>query len=244
MLENMKAYLAYTDTIVPVQGYTIVQRGPDQDDEETDVDDIGLDLKDLIGTVLGIEYVDSRRKSSIRQISVTKADVSYIGGYCYLRKRYRTFRIDRIQSIFDEDGVSLSTDEFLQKYNIGTSDSDTPLTMHEKWRDEIIILTALARSDGHFHPDEKEEIIRYVIEEAERSGQIPTDVSVGQLNKSISRRYPRPEVVSEALDNLIEKDKPHQERLLRAASRVINADGVQDDAEFQFLIALRSAFGM
>jgi len=48
-------------------------------------------------------YQDSKGDISNRRVDVKEVDENYIKGYCHLRKRYRTFRIDRIKEIYNGD---------------------------------------------------------------------------------------------------------------------------------------------
>jgi uncharacterized membrane protein YebE (DUF533 family) len=243
-MQTLENFLSYSDQTPPKSKHTFITSGPDDDDIEKPLEEISQLRKTMIGAIIGIEYIDSRKRTSIRQISVTHADDEFIGGYCYLRKRYRTFRIDRIQCLFDTDGTVIELDEVFKSAQDNTNPQPIAEQILQTLRPNYITLMALARSDGHFHEKECEKIIRYLICEAEFNGIFATDDDVIQMEKHLARYYPRPEIVEECIDQLSILTERERKRFFMAAMDVINADERQDDAEFSFMIDLQSRIGI
>ncbi len=59
---------------------------------------------------VAFSYIDSNDEYTYREVDVKKVDKEYISGYCHLRSRIRTFRLDRIQ---DDEIVNLDSGEIL-----------------------------------------------------------------------------------------------------------------------------------
>jgi hypothetical protein len=75
---------------------------------------------DLYGITFGIEYVDAGGASSTRRITLhelyrhdTEGTV-YLQCFCHERKASRTFRFDRIETIYDLDGVAYDPESFFR----------------------------------------------------------------------------------------------------------------------------------
>lgn len=59
---------------------------------------------------IAFSYIDSNDEYTYREVDVKKVDKEYISGYCHLRSRVRTFRLDRIQN---DEIVNLDSGEIL-----------------------------------------------------------------------------------------------------------------------------------
>jgi hypothetical protein len=85
--------------------------------EHQAIDDVG---SELWGISFSIEYRDANanvtvRGIRIRRFSRTAQGWLCMGAYCYERKALRSFRLDRVVSIIDEDGVIWETRDFFSK---------------------------------------------------------------------------------------------------------------------------------
>lgn len=97
----------------------------------------------------------------------TKDNDITVGGVCYLRSKYRAFRASRIVELTDlatgevfEDGVSFFTKHpLIGPSAIMPSEEEKAI---KALRDEVVVLTFIAASDGEIHEAEMDEIVKYV----------------------------------------------------------------------------------
>lgn len=63
---------------------------------------------------VAFSYVNSKGESSFRDVDVKKFDGQYVEGYCHLSRKYKTFRLDRIEGdiIFRETGEALNVNDW------------------------------------------------------------------------------------------------------------------------------------
>ncbi|NKB55505.1 MAG: hypothetical protein GKS00_04125 [Alphaproteobacteria bacterium] len=202
----------------PKLSHPFVDQAPNgQDDDEMVAihsDEEHNDAPDIVGQAFGIEYLSASNERSLRLISIrsvkSAADgSSQLCAYCHLRKAYRVFNLDRVQSVFDDDGVVIAPQEFFAEFNLQenpkTNDFEPPADdkiIRQQLRHELRVLTALARSDGRLDDTECETILQYAVREAERSDIFPDDDTVMHLEKYIRRLYPTPDSISKSLDLL------------------------------------------
>lgn len=68
----------------------------------------GLDYDIVPDRIIDIEYIDSKKQASTRTVTAMRIKEEkngdlYLSGLCHLRKRIRSFRYDRIQSITENN---------------------------------------------------------------------------------------------------------------------------------------------
>lgn len=63
---------------------------------------------------VAFSYVNSKGESSFRDVDVKSFDGQYVGGYCHLSRKFKTFRLDRIDGdiIIRETGESLDVNDW------------------------------------------------------------------------------------------------------------------------------------
>lgn len=71
-----------------------------------------------VNAKITIEYLDASSKTTTRPVKVRRALADhdggiYLRGHCYMRNASRTFRVDRIKSFIDDDGVVIDHRDFL-----------------------------------------------------------------------------------------------------------------------------------
>lgn len=65
---------------------------------------------------ISFSYVDSAGNFSFREVDVKKVDENYITGFCYMRRKLRTFRLDRIENdevIIRQSGEILNVHDWI-----------------------------------------------------------------------------------------------------------------------------------
>jgi hypothetical protein len=223
---------------------------------------------DLWGVTFAIEYIDAKGDSSHRRVTlhdiyVSDAGVIYLSCLCHERKAKRTFRFDRVQSIIDMDGVIHEPQVFFTNelcvslpmadaaHNTPKRERDTPkakpprpaekpgMAQRRAARDGLRVLVALARSDGLLHPEEVEVNLQYIGHKAERAGLPMTEEDCVALTGYLRRQYPSSEVLEECLGRLEQESVEEQQLLVRSAIALMDADGVQDGAEFDLLMEIQ-----
>ena len=206
---------------------------------------------DLVGTIVGIEYIDSRGKKSMRTVTIKafhpKEDHWTLYGYCFLKRAPRSFRLDRIKCVFDQDGVVCDPGDFFAlydlEYNGPVIDPVSPGTKQRAIaRDGARVLAALARIDGDFHDLEKEVIYGYIEEEAAIAGIPPSEADRAALLKYISNLHPHGDVVNECIDRLSGSNAVKQRSFLRFVNTLIRVDDVVTDEEAAMALAIQTFF--
>lgn len=219
---------------------------------------------DLEPMLVVIDYRDaggraSRRRITTRWISV-RGGVSYLGAICHERRSHRTFRLDRVEGVIDDDGVVEEPISFFKSvlegdpgYVLlpdrpgvqGKTKAPTGASPYTLLRREIMpaitILVAAARSDEVLHPDEVDRIMLYTEREAGRLedeglvAQCPDLAGFERLGRLILRLRPTIEDVDAALDDIAQWPPNRIRRLERALHGVVAADGEITGEEERFV---------
>lgn len=241
-MKKLNSFMSYADQIVPDQGYALEQKGPLEDtiEETTEaISDEGI----LSGSVIGIEYVDSKKKSSVRQVSISRLSEKYLFGFCYLRKRVRQFRLDRIQAIFDVDGVVYTPDDFFAQFKFELEQGSLKDEVIKNWEDHMRVLVALSRSDGRFHTNERKEILAYVSKLCEDNNQKWDPTLEDDISRYLKRLYPRFSVVEKCLTRIAEQPAHLKRQFMQAVQKVIDADGIRKTEELNLLSDIEEFLG-
>lgn len=254
----------------PAASQTIQLTVPDEDDPES-VDarfyegSSNEDANDLLGFAEGqsflIEYVDSKGNSSTRRITVwgIKAGTScpLLVAQCHERNAKRSFRIDRIQAIFDFDGVLQEplADFFIETFGmpsnvihdaLRSSDSiprpaqvpnTTPVS--NRWnqvrricRDRgVPLLCLIARADSDFHETELNVIGEYAHRCCTSESINLSPAERDRLAGYIERLRPTPTSTTKCLDKAATWNNKELSELLEACAHVVKADGRVMDSE-------------
>lgn len=224
----------------------------DFEDADGIVDDSGSSDHDLVGLTIGIEYCDSAGNLSQRNITIekffNKEDKWYITGYCFLRKRLRQFRLDRISSMYNQDGEFMAPSTFFNviglTYKEPSNSKLNPGAAHRKIaRDGMRALMGLARIDGFLHEDEIEVILCYAEEEGAAAATkrlAMTEEDRVALTMYLKNLQPHGDVVSSCLDRLISKGDTALKTFFWYARKVMDADRVQHVNEVTMILDISS----
>lgn len=85
---------------------------------------------DLSGLAVGMVHQKNPRESSRRWItirSVTLDAPQKMMAYCWLRRAVKGFRLDRIQAVFDTDGVIMNPSSFFGAFGVQIDDPVEPI---------------------------------------------------------------------------------------------------------------------
>jgi hypothetical protein len=221
---------------------------PDEDDAiEGNTDPIGY----AEGQSFMIEYVDSKGRVSMRRISVYDivggtAGIPCLLARCHEKRATRQFRVDRIRCCIDYDGevhedVALFlTTTFGMPISVASAKEDDENT--NRWRAivdairaDAVLLSALSRADGRVKSVETIEAVGHLAALAERQDIFVLEREVASIEAYVKRLRPNADAISRALEALTGSDFNHVRRLLMAAKRVIEADGILHAAEIALI---------
>src|SRR5437868_13892199 len=120
----------------------------------------------LAGMRVGIAYKDERGLRSKRVIRLRRLDAgeyaSYLRAFCELRKDERTFRLDRIDTLYDPSTGEILGDPdkffspYIEKSLLEEERTAEKSRFRRAWaaidalRDELAVLILVARADGRF----------------------------------------------------------------------------------------------
>ena len=201
---------------------------------------------ELSGMTIGIEHVDADGSVSRRWATiVATAEVDghkRLLCHCFMSEDLRSFRMDRVISLFDEHGETFDVREFLQLKASPTKARTGGGSYRSAIRDGLRVLIAVARADGHLDAEEVDVIMDYARVEGARKGVIHNEAALAELRRYyIERLQPSGSVVASCIDRLTNEDEETQDNLLAYLAKVVRADGVVDasEAELERLIAKR-----
>ncbi|WP_158511110.1 WYL domain-containing protein [Azospirillum thiophilum] len=106
-------------------------------------------------------------------------------------------------------------------------------------RDGLRVLVALARADGELHPEEVEVILDYIAEQSDLCGVEMTEADRAALLPYLRRQQPGWDVLGDCLSALNTAPRIRQRLLIRYAMQLMDADGVQDPAEFELVMRIQ-----
>ncbi|MGE5546244.1 MAG: WYL domain-containing protein [Solirubrobacterales bacterium] len=202
-------------------------------DADLPPDDVG-DVLEVAGLALGIVYLNAAGKETRRRITVrsvsSRGEVQQLYAYCHEREALRQFRVDRIKEL-----LVLATGEVIEDpkaFFDGLSGRDPTAEALSGVRHALQILTFLARCDGHFHPAELSEIMEFVI----FSSPNPSAVDEARVRTYVSALYPDKASYFRSLRAVRFSGADQMKRVVRAIKLVLDADGILDDAEFQWAL--------
>ena len=210
---------------------------------EADPDDMllgsgGIETPPL---VVHITYRDTRSNISGRCVTIKTvrdmvSDIQ-IGCYCHLRRTYRSFLASRVVEVVElttgevfQDGVKYFRHHPLLKPapESGLSPPAAHVLDIRDCRDAIVLLSFLASADGEFNPLEEDQIVSYVLDEA-----CSPDVGEEDIRSAIRGFAPDRVDFENSLERLCSGDRSLN-RFRTAVRRLVDADGVLDEAEFAF----------
>jgi len=213
--------------------------------------------QDLHGIIVMIEYVDAKGQASQRRIRIEAIKrhpnkPMNLQAFCFERNARRTFKVERIKSVIDPDGVVHDPKDYFGVVLGVAADKAKPppqgahgaagveqrrCCVHG-WRG----LVAMCWADGDMDSAEVDAIVDYIVEEAQHNGLSSNEHDVAAIRSFICRQTP-PD--ADPWDNLFEfEEAPRdvQRRLVNGARAVMEADGVIDPAEKELLDEIMMAF--
>lgn len=218
---------------------------------------------DVAGIPLAIVYCDAKGATTKRRVTCRRiddrGDVIYLQARCHERKAYRTFRFDRIAEIVDwrtgevidpparflemADAWSAAEDEAAEaRRAVADAKTADQRRAMGRCRDGIRVLMFLARCDGEFHPLEREVVADYCTARlAGHEDMLAIDADIAKIMTYADRQYPDADLFLKAARQIFGKASAgrHVRLILDSASRLIDADGVVAQEEFDFGLELR-----
>jgi hypothetical protein len=247
---------------------------PDEDAIESDgIDPDQISEKEIDGSGIGfaegqsflIEYIDSKGNQSTRRITVWgikegAGNCPVLVAKCHERNATRTFRIDRIKTVFDYDGVVQEPleDFFVETFGMArdvlaqalvgpsatTSNSTSSKRLSDPSKDErwntiratcrkrgVPLLCLIARADSEFHPTELQIIEEYADYYCRAESIDITQEESESLNGYVRRLRPSSKAVTKCLDQASEWTNGEILHFLKTCAHVVKADGHVDKRE-------------
>lgn len=199
----------------------------------------------LDGQTFVIEYVDTKGRPSVRRISVYALEAGAGGmpclyARCHERNAMRQFRVDRIRSCADFDGIVYpDVLQFLSDtFGMAMSEAVAASAGHQRWanildaiRADAVLLSCVSLADGSRHDRETDAIADHLARIAEDSIGMMTDAEIVAMVRYVRRLRPGPEAISAAVELMRRKDSGHQRRFFSACVDVMDADGLRRGSE-------------
>jgi hypothetical protein len=211
---------------------------PSTDAKEEGLGDTGDVIEDIIGSTFGLHYRDVTGEESHRRVTFLKVSMSgrnfMIGAHCHERKAWRAFRADRVIELIDLRSGEIITRA--DEWCAGLIRRDGPEAMLEACSADVRILAGMARCDGHFHEAESEVLVAHVLDTIGGVG-----VDVPAMMRAADGVYPSPEQIQKAVRQVKRYDKEAKRLLMKSAQRLIEADGILRDVEFDMASEIKDA---
>jgi hypothetical protein len=206
---------------------------------------------DLAGEVFGIEYKTAQGSVSRRWVSVEGFKRSSDGewsicAFCFVRNRVRSFSLEQIQAIFDAQGEPVALSEIFPAGHEGAPAPDVLANTSGRaiiaaCRDGLRALTALAKIDGHLHDKELETVVSFAAATAKKAGLAMTPDDREAVERYVGNLQPTGDVVADSLDRIAQATLATQKEFFWYAHEVMDADGLQDEAEIKMFLEISEA---
>lgn len=210
----------------------------------------------LAGMRVGIAYKDERGSRSKRVIRVRRLDAgeyaSYLHAFCELRREERTFRLDRIDILYDPStGEILGKPDhffgpYIEKSLLEEERTTEKSRFRRAWvaiealRDELAVLILVARADGRFVKAEQNMMLKYASERAnELAIELNDEAQVVLLNWIKTQDPSEPEARI-AIRNLAGRHDA-LESIWEVSELIAEADGKVREQEVTAFQAIRAA---
>lgn len=212
---------------------TFVATLPPEDDVPASSDEGGVDI---IGGQFIIRYVDAKEQESQRRIRIMKLETSSHGdlllkAYCFERRRMRSFLAKRVlEAINAETGEVFDAPyAFFEKLAPHAPTAETL----EKAAPGVQILTTLAICDGHLDQEEVQVILNFIDYHATT---LDTDWSC--VEAYVRSIWPDVDAFDVAVRRAKLQGAKEMSRIVRAAKKLVVADGVLSGEEVELMQAL------
>jgi len=210
----------------------------------------------LAGMRVGIAYKDERGSRSKRVIRLRRLDageyVSYLHAFCELRKDERTFRLDRIDVLYNPSTGEIlgNPDQFFGPYIERSLLEDERTTEKSRFRrawaaiealrDELAVLILVARADGRFVRAEQNIMLKYASERAKEMAIELNDEAQVVLLNWIKTQDPSEPEARIAIRNLAGRDDA-LESIWEVSELIAEADGKVREQEVTAFREVRAA---
>lgn len=236
----------------------------DSDEPHPECDDLP-ESAGAEGQTFVICYVNGRGVRSLRRITLlalkrTSEERILLHARCAETRDEMRFRADRIVYCMDVSGqVHEPPTVFLAEvFDLGPADvvllesdivgrppalpQQDPAcgVLRQQLRHDLILLTAMAESDGHISLTESDAILSYIRHRAEVLGIDLDDVRQQKMQGFVRRFRPTPHQISESIDEISSRPSKAQMEIMTVCAEVMLADGEVHAAEVQLLEQIRS----
>lgn len=210
----------------------------------------------LAGMRVGIAYKDERGLRSKRVIRLKRLDAgeyaSYLHAFCELRKDERTFRLDRIEVLYDPStGEILGNPEhffgpYIERSLLEEERTTERSRFRRAWsaieilRDELAVLILVARADGRFVKAEQNMLLKYASERAKELAVELNDEAQVVLLNWIKTQDPSEPEARIAVRNLARKPDA-LESIWEVSELIAEADGKVREQEVTAFREVRAA---
>ncbi len=184
------------------------------------------------GLLFAIEYMDAKGNLSRRRITVKSYDGRYLRAWCHERQAWRTFRVDRIRCIIDENGEIHDPGTFFrvtpgfELERPGAGEDDRRHALREPIRPHLRVLAAIARADGRFTADEIPPILAFTSAAHEVTGLAPlSDDDLEYIASYVRRLRPLPNSLAADLDAAAGGNADIFRLMIETCVPLVRADG-------------------
>ncbi len=194
----------------------------------------------VLNSLAQITYTDAQGQKSERRITIKSIydslDNDYmIDAYCHEKQAVRTFKLSRISRLVDmETGETFNDPSkyFLERY------TDSPIGQitkcFQELESEILILTFMARADGHLLKKEREIIAGFIQQKHNSS------LDQKLLDDEIRRTYCESIDFRKALKNIKTILQTDKAQIIQLATDIINTDKKTDPIELGILELIKT----
>lgn len=184
-----------------------------------------------------------KRPVSIRAYAMNAEGEIYLNGFCFGKSACRSFRLDRIDYLFVlETGEMLEKERFFDlilDYDELKTIQPTPTQRAlDRCATAVNLLLCIANIDGVLCDDELPVIVQYIEDEC---FDLPYDSD--EIIRYLRITVPDNATFHDALAKTAKMDAAGFAKLWRTAGRLIAADGVQDESEFNAMLQLQAVKG-
>lgn len=235
-----------TDRAVPKPPIPIII-GDDDDDDELVDDELGT----AEGQFFMIDYRDARGRVTSRRVTVFGIQhgvglVPLLRCRCHERRAQRSFRVDRILTCYDADGVVYDdVPSFLAEtfgLGIAVASRKEGTAAQNAWsriracvKPHAVLLAALSRSDATMRDDEVAVAVEHCRSAASICGFIVEDHEIALLERYIRRQRPTRDNIFAACETMREENPETIRSFLASAVELMDADGRRHPEEIDLL---------
>jgi len=184
----------------------------------------------------------SGRVVTLRSVRQEVGEVR-IGTLCHWRNGFRAFLASRIVEVTDlatgevhEDGLEyFRAHPLLEHGGAHAANLSLETLAMEECRDEVILLTFVAAADGTYDEEERDEIVKHVMDRCPDEG-----LREDEIRRRVRCFVPDERAFDVALRRLSE-GSGQPRALLRSLRRVVDADGEVDLEEVAFVSEIERA---